>query len=410
MKILNFFTGIVSISIPFAVSAQNLPSLLKEKNINATFSITAFDASEQEWGIAVATNNIYVGNSTIYIEPGVGAFSVIAETEPKYALEGFQKLKSGKTIVQAIRETKAKDPQAHYRQVSGIDAKGAVYAFTGAALPYWKGKAGVVFGEGFIVMGNQLGDNVLTTMATTFETAKGSLAERLLKSLAAGQAAGGQLSGKQSAAVVVKGTKNEWYNQIDLRVDHSNTPVSDLQQLMDFHYGRIRLNQALYALREGNRELGTTKLKEAEVMLEGWTGSYPRIVSACLILGEHDRAAQWIKRGLHENPNWSVYLPSFYMLKDHKELQSLIQPDTFDTTDWESAISMLSNLGQEQEAIKLGEELLKKEVRSSYLYFLLGRSYFYEKQHEKAMGCLDAAVLLDAENVEAQQLLQQLKQ
>ncbi len=58
--------------------AQNLPSLLTGRNINATFSITAYDSAAQEWGIAVATNNIYVGNSTVYITPGLGAFSVIA--------------------------------------------------------------------------------------------------------------------------------------------------------------------------------------------------------------------------------------------------------------------------------------------------------------------------------------------
>jgi len=66
------------------IQSQNLPSLLTEKNINSTFSILAYDEIAEEWGIAVATNNIYVGNSTIYIEPNIGAFSVIASTEPKY--------------------------------------------------------------------------------------------------------------------------------------------------------------------------------------------------------------------------------------------------------------------------------------------------------------------------------------
>src|SRR5476651_2336733 len=92
-------------------SAQNLPSLLLNKNINSTFSITAYDEVAQEWGIAVATNNIYVGNSTIYIEPGIGAFSVIAETEPAYAINGFQQLKAGKSIEQAINYTREKDDE-----------------------------------------------------------------------------------------------------------------------------------------------------------------------------------------------------------------------------------------------------------------------------------------------------------
>ena len=132
---------------------QNLPSLLTEKNINATFSILAYDENAKEWGIAVATNNIYVGNSTIYISPGVGAFSVIAETEPKYGIEGIKKLKAGKSIEQAILEVKEEDEAAHYRQVSGIDAKGNVFAFTGNSLNYWKGKASKILGKNYVVLG-----------------------------------------------------------------------------------------------------------------------------------------------------------------------------------------------------------------------------------------------------------------
>jgi hypothetical protein len=78
--------------------SQNLPSLLTGRNINATFSITAYDSSVKEWGIAVATNNIYVGNSTVYVQAGPGAFSVIAETEPAYAINVFEQLKQGKSI------------------------------------------------------------------------------------------------------------------------------------------------------------------------------------------------------------------------------------------------------------------------------------------------------------------------
>ncbi len=111
--------------------SQNLPSLLLEKNINATFSIIAYDAEQAEWGIAVATNNIYVGNSTVHIEPGVGAFSIIAETEPQYAIDGFEHLNAGASIEKAISSTRDTDKNAHYRQVAGIDKLGNTFAFTG---------------------------------------------------------------------------------------------------------------------------------------------------------------------------------------------------------------------------------------------------------------------------------------
>ncbi len=391
------------------VNSQNLPSLLTKKNINSTFSILAYDEDAKEWGIAVATDNIYVGNSTIYIQPELGAFSVIAETEPRYGLEGFEKLKAGKSIEQAIIEVKDNDDGANYRQISGIDTKGNVFAFTGKSLKYWNGKASEILGKNHVIIGNQLAENVLTEMSQTFEDSEGTLAERLLKSLVAGQKAGGQISGKQSAAVVVKGTNNEWYNQIDLRVDNSKNPIEELQTLMDYHYGRIRLNQALYAHREGNSERAKQKLKEAESMLNGWTGMYSRIAGANVAMGNEDSAVNWIKKGLVENPNWSVNIPAFYFLRDNPEMKSIIKPDSFGIKDWESAMGMLSNLGRELEVIELAKGLIDKKIESSYLNFLLGRSYFYEKEQNKAIEYLEKALKLDSENIEAQNLLDKIK-
>jgi len=388
---------------------QNLPSLVLDKNINSTFSILAYDQEAQEWGIAVATNNICVGNSTIYIEPGVGAFSVIAETEPRYGIEGIEKLREGKSIQQAITEMMATDDEANYRQVSGIDAYGNVFAFTGKSLKYWKGKASEMLGKNYIVIGNQLEENVLLNMSATFEGAKGTLAQRLVQSLVAGQNAGGQISGKQSAAVVVKGSNNEWYNQIDLRVDNSKNPIQELVILMDYHYGRIRLNQALYAHREGNIKRAKQKLTEAESMLGGWTGMYAKIARTNILLGNEDAAIYWINRGLTENPKWSVFLPAFYFLKEHPKMSPIIHPETFSPTDWESAMGMLSTLGRELEVIELGNELIDKKIESSYLNFLLGRSYFYEKEQDKAIAHLEKALLLDNANVEAKNLLNKIK-
>ncbi|WP_422080263.1 DUF1028 domain-containing protein [Ulvibacterium sp.] len=396
-----FFVSIISFS-------QNLQSLLKGKNINSTFSILAYDENAQEWGIAVATNNICVGNSTIYIEPGLGAFSVIAETEPRYAQAGFEKLREGKSITDAILYTKNEDGQANYRQVSGMDKDGNVYAFTGKSLKFWNGKASQIVGKNYVVMGNQLADSVLTSMSKTFETAAGTLAQRLLESLMAGEASGGQISGKQSAALVVKGTDNEWYNQIDLRVDHSSNPIDDLQTLLDFHYGRIRLNQALYAYGKGNRSRALEKLSESEKMLDGWTGMYSRIASANISLGDEESAIKWIKKGISENPNWSIYLPAFHFLKDHPEMKGLINPSTFTTKDWEAALNMLSNLGRELEVIELAHRLKSDKIESSYLNFLLGRSYFYEKENEKAIKFLGLALQMDKENIEAEMLFRKI--
>ncbi|MEM6801703.1 MAG: hypothetical protein AAF696_09895, partial [Bacteroidota bacterium] len=175
------------------------------------------------------------------------------------------------------------------------------------------------------------------------------------------------------------------------------------------HYGRIRLNQAFYAQRAGNSQRADRKLAEAEAMLESWTGMYARIAQANISMGREEQAIKWIKKGLAENPNWSVYLPAFYCLRNQPEIQSLLDPETFTPKDWESALGMLSNLGRELEAIKLGEKLLAKGIESSYLFFLLGRSYFYEKEETKAIRYLEKALEMDQENVEAQELLDRIK-
>lgn len=407
MKLLLSFFVLLNIS---QITAQNLPSLLTKKNINATFSILAYDENSEEWGIAVATNNIYVGNSTIYIEPQIGAFSVIAETEPRYAIEGIQKLKEGKTIEQSISEVKNTDSGSNYRQVSGIDANGNVFAFTGESLKYWNGKASFFLGKNYVVMGNQLADGVISKMSTIFESTKGTLAERLLKSLLAGQEFGGQISGKQSAALVVKGAKNEWFNQIDLRVDNSKNPFKELQTLMNYHYGRIRLNQSIYATRSGNKKRGAEKLLEAESLLDGWTGMYSKIAAAHISLENEDAAVGWIKKGLSENPKWFVNLPAFYFLRNHSEMKSIMKPEEFTIRDWENAMRMLSLLGQELEVIELGKNLIEQGKESSYLYFLLGRSYYYEKELEKALVHIDISIKKDGDNIEAQNLMRKIRQ
>ncbi len=396
------------IGIPTGLLSQNLPSLTLDKNINATFSIIGYDAEAKEWGVAVATNNLYVGNSTIYIRPGIGAFSVIAETEPMYGTNGLELLQKGHTIKEAIETTKDKDKEAHFRQVSGIDANGNGHAFTGAALHYWKGAAATKKGKNYVVMGNQLAEGVLSAMATRFENSKGTLAQRLLQSLLAGQEKGGQLSGKQSAALVVKGSENEWFNQIDLRVDHSKTPFKDLEKLLQYHYGRIRVNQTLYAARQGNIKRAKTVLAEAEKLTDGWTGIYGKLILAHSLLGNTEKAVALIQKALTENPNWSSNLSAFYYLRHHEKINPLITPETFTLNDWNSAIMAMIVLQKHTESVQLAEKTLEKHPYSSYTHYLLGKAFVHSGQHKKGRLQLKKAIQLDADNREAIALLNEL--
>ncbi len=193
----------------------------------------------------------------MYIRPGLGAFSVIAETEPAYALNGFEQLRQGRSIREAIESTREKDPEAYLLPGVGDRQPLQLLCFYRVDLEISERLlAGSMTGKGYVVMGNQLGDSVLQAMASGFERASGTLAQRLLAALVAGERAGGQVSGKQSAALAVKGTNNDFFNNIDLRVDDSGDPFSDLQRLLNYHYGRIRLNQTITAIGMGNIQRG----------------------------------------------------------------------------------------------------------------------------------------------------------
>lgn len=389
------------------LAGQNRPSLVKGKNINATFSIVAYDPDAKEWGIAVATNNIYVGNSTVYIQPGLGAFSVIAETEPAYALNGFDALKAGKSIQEAIEQTRNNDADVYSRQVSGIDAHGNGFAFTGSMWKYQKGFAGSIVGKGYVVMGNQLGDSVLQRMAATFEKTSGTLAIRLLAALLAGEKAGGQVEGKQSAALIVKGTDNEFFNNIDLRVDDAKEPFVDLQRLLNYHYGRIRLNQAIYTIKAGNVPLGKTRLAEAAQMVKGWNGMQGKVAMAYILLGEKSSAVAVIRAAINENPKWKEYLPAFYLLKDEPGMTGMIHEETFTEKDWIDAVSFLGELGQPAQAASLCQKALLQFSGSSYLHYLLGKSWLETGSANDAKNELQEALRLDSSNEEAAIMLKQ---
>jgi len=390
------------------VFAQNLPSLLTDRNINSTFSIVGYDSQAQEWGVAVATNNIYVGNSTCYVEPGLGVFSVIAETEPLYAINGFAQLRAGKSIREAIFYTKERDSLADQRQVSGIDAKGEVFAFTGSALRYWKGTSMAIAGKYFVVMGNQLAPGTLQAMAGSFQTHTGTLAERLLAALIAGEHAGGQISGKQSAALLVRGTNNEWFNNIDLRVDHSRDPFGDLRRLLNYHYGRIRVNQATYALDMGNSRRGDSLLTVAVKMTRGWYGMYPKIAKAYILAGNEQAAVHLILATVRAEPKWKANLSAFYCLYHHPGIRALYPERRFNVIDWNNAVSMLIDLHRTADAIKLAASVVKKYPDCSYSWYLLAKARQQRRDSKGTLLADQQALKLDTANADAKRLLKEI--
>lgn len=398
--------GLLGLTPFWATSGQNLPSLLTGRLFNSTFSITAYDSAAQQWGIAVATNNIYVGNSTIYIRPGVGAVSVIAETLPDYGIVGLSQLSRGKSPKEVIEAIRQKDDQADYRQVAMIDKQGQAYAFTGHSLIYMKGMAGHRIGKNYIVMGNQLADSVLSRMAATYEQAKGTFAQRLLAGLIAGQQAGGQVNGKQSAALVVKGSREEWFNQIDLRVDHSYTPFEDLHRLLNYHYGRPYLNQAITQFRNGNKARGLNLLERADTLVRGWYGLYSNLATAYILAGQDEKALSILTDALQHEPAWKANLPAFYYLRKHPAYRLLINEDSFTVKDWSIALQQTLNLGKTDDALRLVNLLTDRYPNDSYLAYVAGNVYRAAKQTALARLSYQKALRLDAQNANARRSLQ----
>ncbi|RHW37341.1 DUF1028 domain-containing protein [Neobacillus notoginsengisoli] len=195
-----------------------------------TFSIVGFDPVEKEWGIAVQSKFLGVGSVVPWAKAGVGAVATQSYANTTYGPKALELMESGKTADEALNIILEEDKEREMRQVGLIDAQGNAATFTGSLCYKW---AGGITGPHFAAQGNILVDeNTVTKMAETFITKKGTLAERLLAALNAGQAAGGDSRGQQSAALLVVKERGGYGNfndrYIDLRVDDHPEPIKEL--------------------------------------------------------------------------------------------------------------------------------------------------------------------------------------
>ena len=193
-----------------------------------TWSIIARDASGA-FGVAIATRFFAAGALCPHAESGVGALSTQALVNPHYGPQGIELLRAGLPAPEVVRRLVAPDEGREHRQLHVIDAKGGIGQFTGARCIDW---CGAVAGEGYSVAGNMLAnENVVAQTAKAYEASSLSFAEKLIAALEAGQAAGGDKRGKQSAALLVY--SKEQYPDLDLRVDDHPEPLTELRRLHD---------------------------------------------------------------------------------------------------------------------------------------------------------------------------------
>ena len=234
-----------------------------------TYSIVARNAATGEMGVAVQSHWFSVGSIVSWAEAGVGAVATQSFVDPAYGPLGLEMMRNGKSAQQALDGLLASDPGQAVRQVAMLDAKGNVAAHTGKkCIP----SAGHITGEQFSVQANLMAnDAVWPAMAKAYREAKGELADRMLAALDAAQAAGGDIRGKQSAAIlVVSGTPTgkSWVDRkIDLRAEDHPEPLKELSRLVSVHRAYERMNNGDLAVEKGDIEGALREYRAAERLL-----------------------------------------------------------------------------------------------------------------------------------------------
>ena len=253
----------------------------------ATFSIVAYDPLNADWGVAVASRYFSVGSVVPWAAAQVGAIATQANVNVGYGPRGLELLQQGKTAKQVLDQLLAEDKfdGKDGRQVAIIDAKGNIAAYTGPGAPNW---AGDRQGKTWSAQGNILvGPQVVESMGRAFEATPGELAEKLYAAVKAGDEAGGDSRGKQSASMLVvrkqggRNTNNDRY--IYINVDDNPDPLVELRRLLDLNLGYIYQDKTF-------KLLGAGKSKEARDAAAQEVRYWPNRREAHVTLGLLDYA------------------------------------------------------------------------------------------------------------------------
>lgn len=304
-----------------------------------TYSIVARDAETGQMGVAVQSHWFAVGQIVPWAEAGVGAVATQSFVDPSYGKLGLDLLRAGKGAPDALRALLAGDPSCQVRQVAIIDATGNVVSFTGsndieAAGSIAGGtnstsdvKCGASggtlhLGRDFAVQANLMAnDRVWPAMARAYRESKGDLAERMLAAMEAAEAAGGDIRGKQSAALVVvnaKSTGRSWQDRaFDVRVDDHAEPLAELRRLVAVHRAYNHMNAGDLAI-EHKDLAGALREYSAAEKIAATTPGIPQSRQAEMIywhavslvnIDRIDEALPLFARAFALHPSWREATP-----------------------------------------------------------------------------------------------------
>lgn len=280
---------------------------VKNDPLAHTYSIVARDAKTGEMAVGVQSHWFSVGTVVPWAKAGVGAIATQSFVNIEYGRQGIPLLAKGAKPEEVFLSIAKKDEGKTFRQVGIIDSKGRSYAHTGEKnIKY----ASHITGENFSVQANMMkNDKVVPAMVNAFKAHRDlPLAERVIEVLKAAQMAGGDIRGKQSAAlIVVSGEKEKVENQphqIDLRVDDHQNPVQELERLLQVKRGYELMNQADVALEKNNTQKALELYKEAERLipdnleLQFWKGV------GLLNMGKTRQGLEILKIVFNQNQDW----------------------------------------------------------------------------------------------------------
>lgn len=234
-----------------------------------TYSIVARDAETGQLGVAVQTHWFSVGTSVAWAEPGVGVVATQSFVEPDYGPLGLELMRAGKTAEQSLAALLAADPHAGVRQVGMVGADGSIANHTGAnCIPEFCDARG----ESYTVQANLMWrPTVCAAMQRAFETSEGDFAERLMAALEAAEAEGGDIRGKQSAALlVVSGDRSEppWGGRIfDLHVEDHAEPLQELRRLLEVARAYRFMNEGDEFMADGDVDRASEAYGRASALL-----------------------------------------------------------------------------------------------------------------------------------------------
>lgn len=277
----------------------------------STYSIVARDPETGQLGVAVQSHWFSVGSLVPWAEAGVGAVATQSLVDPSYGPLGLELMRAGRSAPRALHGLLQADEHPEIRQVAMVDAEGRAVAHTGdGCIP----ESGHVVGEGYSVQANLMDrSTVPVAMAAAFDRAEGPLAERLLVALDAAQAEGGDIRGKQSAAILVvagESTGRTWTDTlVDLRVEDHPTPLVELRRLLTLHRGYEHMNEGDLAVERGDVAAAEEAYAAAQESLKGNPEASYWYAVALVNAGQFERGVEMFHQIFAKGENWRRLTP-----------------------------------------------------------------------------------------------------